>query len=48
MTPKPDATDHTPVLDECSSYQEWCEREGFDPLTRTYRRPRPVDDVEEC
>ena len=31
-------TDAVDPDDTCSSYQEWREREGFDPKTRTYLR----------
>ena len=33
--------------DTSTSFQEWCEANGYDPVSRTYTRPRPNQELEE-
>ena len=41
-------TDAVDPQDTCSSYGEWCEREGYDPVSRRYvGRDRGFEDRED-
>ena len=49
MTHANRTTDAVDPDDTCGTYAEWCEREGYDPVTRTYLRPRPtIEREDEC